>query len=120
MHQSYPDFLPFVSIQAFYAQFDCPNMSSMIRRGVLFKFATDEDEKAQINLLEKAFRGPITTAINRELNFLRKNSVKQRELLKSLGQIYFQHCDHFPVLVTQYPCCFPVPCARPERPAERG
>ena len=57
----------------------------------LFKFATDEDEKAQINILEKAFRGPITTAINRELNFLRKNSVKQRDLLKSLGQIYFQH-----------------------------
>ena len=57
----------------------------------LFRFATDEDEKAQINLLEKAFRGPITTAINRELNFLRKNSVKLRDLLKSLGQIYFQH-----------------------------
>jgi hypothetical protein len=57
----------------------------------LFKFAEDEDEKAQITLLEKTFRGPITTAINRELNFLRKNSVKQRDLLKSLGQIYFQH-----------------------------
>ncbi len=57
----------------------------------LFRLATDEDEKAQINLLEKAFRGSITTAINRELNFLRKNSVKGRELLKSLGQIYFQH-----------------------------
>ncbi len=57
----------------------------------LFRYADDEDEKAQINLLEKAFRGPITTAINRELNFLRKNSVKERVLLKSLGQIYFQH-----------------------------
>jgi hypothetical protein len=57
----------------------------------LFRLVTDEDEKAQVNLLEKAFRGPITTAINRELNFLRKNSVKNRALLKSLGQIYFQH-----------------------------
>ena len=57
----------------------------------LFRFAEDEDEKGQITLLEKAFRGPITTAINRELNFLRKNSVKQRDLLKHLGQIYFQH-----------------------------
>ena len=57
----------------------------------LFKLTVDEGEKAQINLLEKAFRGPITTAINRELNFLRKNNVKSRELLKSLGQIYFQH-----------------------------
>ena len=57
----------------------------------LFRLVTDEDEKAQVNLLEKAFRGPITTAINRELNFLRKNSVKNRALLKSLGQVYFQH-----------------------------
>lgn len=57
----------------------------------VFKYADDEDEKAQINLLEKAFRGPITTAINRELNFLRKNGVKGRDLLKSLGNIYFQH-----------------------------
>lgn len=56
-----------------------------------FKLAADEDEKAQINLLEKAFRGAITTAINRELNLLRKNSVRGRDLLKSLGQIYFQH-----------------------------
>ncbi len=57
----------------------------------VFKYANDEDEKAQINLLEKAFRGPITTAINRELNFLRKNDVKGRDLWKSLGNIYFQH-----------------------------
>lgn len=57
----------------------------------LFRQVTDEDEKAQINLLEKAFRGPTTTAINRELNFLRRNSVKGQELLKCLGQIYFQH-----------------------------
>src|SRR5260370_27045244 len=55
------------------------------------RYASDEDEKAQINLLEKAFRGSITTAINRELNFLRKNSVNERALLKSLGQVYFQH-----------------------------
>lgn len=57
----------------------------------LFRFVTDEDEKAQINLLEKAFRGPITTAINRELNLLRRNNIKERDLLKSLGQLYFQH-----------------------------
>ena len=57
----------------------------------LFKFAEDEYEKERITLLEKAFRGPITTAINRELNFLRKNGVKQRDLLKSLGQIFSQH-----------------------------
>ncbi len=57
----------------------------------LFKRDTDEDERAQINILEKAFRGPITTAVNREVNLLRKNAITQRDLLKSLGQIYFQH-----------------------------
>jgi hypothetical protein len=57
----------------------------------IFKLADDEDEKAQVNLLEKAFRGPITTAINRELNLLRKNNVRSRDLLKPLAQIYFQH-----------------------------
>lgn len=57
----------------------------------LYKLVDDEDEKAQIALLEKAFRGPVTTAMNRELNFLRKNSVQKRDLLKSLGQIYSQH-----------------------------
>ena len=57
----------------------------------VFTLAADEDEKAQINLLEKAFRGPITTAINRELNLLRRNTVHGRNLLKNLGQIYFQH-----------------------------
>jgi superfamily II DNA/RNA helicase/nicotinamide mononucleotide adenylyltransferase len=57
----------------------------------LFRQVTDEDERAQITVLEKAFRGPITTAINRELNLLRKNHVLQHDLLKSLGQIYFQH-----------------------------
>lgn len=57
----------------------------------LFRQVTDEDERVQITVLEKAFRGTITTAINRELNLLRKNHVVQYDLLKSLGQIYFQH-----------------------------
>ncbi len=57
----------------------------------LFRQVTDEDERAQITVLEKAFRGPITAAINRELNLLRKNHVVEHDLLKSLGQIYFQH-----------------------------
>ncbi|MGH2479020.1 MAG: helicase-related protein, partial [Ktedonobacteraceae bacterium] len=57
----------------------------------LFKLAAEEDEKAQINILEKAFRGPITTAINRELNLLRRNTIHGKDLLKSLGQMYFQH-----------------------------
>jgi superfamily II DNA/RNA helicase len=58
---------------------------------VLFEAISDEDIKAQINILEKAFRGPITTAINRELNLLRRNGVSGQELLKNLTKIYHQH-----------------------------
>jgi hypothetical protein len=35
MHQSYLDFPPFASLQAFYAQFECAPLSSIIRRGVI-------------------------------------------------------------------------------------
>jgi hypothetical protein len=38
---------------------------------VIFGTTTDEDEKGRINILEKAFRGPITTAVNQELNRIR-------------------------------------------------
>ena len=58
---------------------------------ILFEATTDEDTKGQINILEKAFRGPITTAINREINLLRRNGVGGQELLKNLTRIYHQH-----------------------------
>jgi len=58
---------------------------------ILFGATTDEDKKAQINILEKAFRGPITMAINRELNLLRRNGVASQELLKTLVRLYHQH-----------------------------
>ncbi len=58
---------------------------------VLFGAAADEDAKGQINILEKAFRGPVTTAINRELNLLRRNSVTGQDLLKNLARIFHQH-----------------------------
>jgi hypothetical protein len=45
---------------------------------VFFEAIADEDIKAQINILEKAFRGTITTAINRELNLLRRNGLPAR------------------------------------------
>jgi hypothetical protein len=53
--------------------------------------AADEDAKGQINILEKAFRGPITTAINRELNLLRRNSLTGQDLLKNLARLFHQH-----------------------------
>jgi len=58
---------------------------------VLFGATDDEDEKAQINILEKAFRGPTTSAIDRELNLLRRNGVTGQELLKTLVHLYHQH-----------------------------
>jgi superfamily II DNA or RNA helicase len=51
----------------------------------------DEDEKAQVNLIEKAFRAPLTEAVKREVNALRRSNSKGRALLKSLSNIYFQH-----------------------------
>ncbi|MEP7288448.1 MAG: helicase-related protein [Chloroflexota bacterium] len=58
---------------------------------ILFGTVDDEDIKGQINLLEKAFRGPITRAVVRELNVLRRNGVKGEDLFKTLAGLYYQH-----------------------------
>jgi superfamily II DNA/RNA helicase len=58
---------------------------------VLFQASQDEDEKAQINILEKAFRLSQTSAVNRELNLFRRNGVSGKPLLKSLSRLYHQH-----------------------------
>ena len=51
----------------------------------------DENISAQVNTLEKAFRGTITTTVNRELNLLRRNGVTGDALLKNLRDLYRQH-----------------------------
>jgi len=56
-----------------------------------FEAASDEEEKARINLLERAFRGPVTRAVNRELNRVRRNGIVGRDLLKMLGDLFLQH-----------------------------
>jgi hypothetical protein len=58
---------------------------------VLFRASEDEDQKGQITILEKAFRNPLTKALQRELNLLRKNGVSGETLLKSLVRLYSQH-----------------------------
>jgi superfamily II DNA or RNA helicase len=58
---------------------------------IFFGATADEDEKAQVNILEKAFRGPMLLALNRELNLLRRNGVTSQELLKTLTRLYHQH-----------------------------
>ncbi len=59
--------------------------------GFIFKEASDEDLRAQVNLLEKAFRGSISDALNRELNLLRRNGVTGSALLRNLSHLYRQH-----------------------------
>lgn len=57
----------------------------------LFSQSEDEDQKAQINEMEKAFRQSPTSAVSKELNILRRNGVVGESLLKSLIQIYHSH-----------------------------
>jgi hypothetical protein len=47
--------------------------------------------KTRINILEKAFRGAMTTAVNRELNRIRRNGMTGDHLLKALTDLYRQH-----------------------------
>jgi hypothetical protein len=56
---------------------------------ILFGVTSDEDQKAQINLLEKALRGPITDAV--KLNRIRRNGITGSPLLRTLGELYLQH-----------------------------
>jgi superfamily II DNA/RNA helicase len=58
---------------------------------VLFGLSSDEDAKAQINILEKAFRGAVTAAVNRELNLLRRNGTVGQDLMRNLVRLYHQH-----------------------------
>jgi len=58
---------------------------------VLFGAATEENVKSQINILERAFRGPMTAAVNRELNRVRRNGMTGEPLLKVLADLYHQH-----------------------------
>lgn len=57
---------------------------------ILFEHA-DDDTKARLNILEKVFRLSPSPAVNKKLNFLRRNGVVGEELLKSLTDIYYEH-----------------------------
>ena len=58
---------------------------------LIFANAQDEDVSAQVSTLEKAFRGTITTAVNKGLNSLRQNGVTGTALLEKLRNLYHQH-----------------------------
>ncbi len=57
----------------------------------LYKATEDNERKEQINRLDTAFRGPLTTAVNRELNRFRSNAIAGEDLLESLRKVYLQH-----------------------------
>ena len=59
---------------------------------IIFGRAEDEELKQRINILEKAFRaGNLTSAVKRELNLVRRNSLVGDSLLKTLIRIFDQH-----------------------------
>ena len=58
---------------------------------VLFNTTEDENLKAQINILERAFRGIVTVAVNKELNRIRRNGITGQNLFAVLRDIYSQH-----------------------------
>ncbi|RUR74870.1 helicase-related protein [Chlorogloeopsis fritschii PCC 9212] len=61
---------------------------------IFFKSLADEEVKAHVNILERAFRSSVTQAINRELNILRRNGSTSQDLFNQLVQIYRQHNMH--------------------------
>jgi len=57
----------------------------------LFTATDDPDTKAKVNLMEEAFKRPLTTAVKRQLNVLRRNGVTGDNLLRALIQVYQEH-----------------------------
>ncbi|NJM22970.1 MAG: helicase [Richelia sp. SM1_7_0] len=59
-----------------------------------FKSVKDEETKAQVNIIEEAFRHSTNQAINRELNKLRRDGFTGKELFNQLKKIYRQYSVH--------------------------
>jgi hypothetical protein len=54
--------------------------------------ATDSDEvREQANVLERSFRAPLTAALKKELNAVRRNALTGDVLLRRLADLYHQH-----------------------------
>jgi len=58
--------------------------------GALYK-QSDDETKTRINILERAFRMSPSPAVNKKLNFLRRNGVVGEDLLRSLTNVYHEH-----------------------------
>jgi len=58
---------------------------------VLFSDVTDEDVKSKIAVLETAFKAPVTSAVKKQLNGLRRNGIIGLPLLTALVDIYHDY-----------------------------
>jgi len=58
---------------------------------LLYEAADEENIKAQVTTLEKAFRGILTSAVRKEVNRMRLNTVTGTALLRALTDVYYQH-----------------------------
>ena len=52
------------------------------------------DLRSQVALLEESFKQPLTAAIKRTLNTIRRNGVTGRPLVKALSDLYHDHGMH--------------------------
>lgn len=59
--------------------------------GLFFKAIEDEDIRKQINILEQAFRQPMTTVLKRDLNSIKKQGLTGDNLFRELKKLYNQH-----------------------------
>ena len=58
---------------------------------LLFDATDDEDLRLKINVLDHAFRLTPTTAVKREIDFLRRNGLHGEHLVEELLRVYQQH-----------------------------
>jgi HKD family nuclease len=57
----------------------------------LYTVLDEADIRGQIGVIEKAFRNPLTTAVKRQLNVLRRNGVTGKNLLRAMTDIYHEY-----------------------------
>lgn len=58
---------------------------------VLFGVTESEEVREQVNVLERSFRAPLTAALKKELNTVRRNAMTGEALLRRLADLYHQH-----------------------------
>ncbi|HKP77016.1 MAG TPA: helicase-related protein [Longimicrobiaceae bacterium] len=58
---------------------------------VLFKATESDEVREQVNVLERSFRAPLTAALKKELNAVRRNALTGEALLRRLADLYHQH-----------------------------